>query len=171
MSILLKNAKKTLKEIEMPTNCGIAALSQLTELKNISAFTLVHAARDNGLNLFVFKVNNLADLPRVQRPAIFHQEGHFVYIKNGEPLPPGQYTGYVIAPNAGLGRIIGLQEAKFIKGGKKAAGGFLGPILGMCAKAGSFFSCVPQPISAGAVPSSRRPSILHVPTNSLTSFG
>lgn len=125
----------------MPTNCGIAALSQLIELKNISAFTLVHAARDNGLNLFVFKVNNLDDLSRVQRPAIFHQEDHFVYIKNGEPLPKGKYTGFVLS-SAVLGRVIGLQEAKFIKGGKnfltgknkdgvKEGGGALGSILGV----------------------------------------
>lgn len=140
-NMVLGTTKKTLKEIEMPQNCGIVALSQLTELKNISAFTLVHAARDNGLNLFVFKVNDLVDLARVQRPAIFHQEGHFVFIKNGEPLPQGKYTGFVLAANV-LGRVVGLQEAKFIKGGKnfltgknkdgvQEGSGALGSILGV----------------------------------------
>lgn len=101
----------------MPLNCGLDALSKLSEIKNISAFTLVHAARDNGLNLHVFKVNDLADLPRVQRPAIFHQNDHFVYVKNGEAMPDGEYTGFVIG-SAVLGRVIGLSEAKFITGGK-----------------------------------------------------
>lgn len=99
------------------TNCGLSALSQITELKDISAFTLVHAARDNGFNLHVFKVNDLKDLVRVQRPCIFHQKEHFVFSKNGEPMPDGDYTGYVIGP-AVLGRVIALSEAKFIKGGK-----------------------------------------------------
>ncbi len=108
---------KSLKEIRMPMNCGLSALEQIAELKNVSAFTLVHLGRDNGLNLFVFKVENLADLPRVVRPAIFHQKDHFVHIKNGEAMPDGEYTGYVIGP-AVLGRVIGLSEAKFIKGGK-----------------------------------------------------
>ncbi len=131
--------KKTLKEIRMPLNCGISALEKLTPVKNVSAFTLIHAARDNGLNLFVFKVNDLADLPRVQRPAIFHQKDHFVYVNNGEPMPVGEYTGHVIGP-AVLGRVIGLSEAKFITGGKnfltgenkdgvKEGGGALGAIL------------------------------------------
>ena len=139
--------KKSLKVIEMPKNCGIEALSQLTELKNISAFTLVHAARDNGLNLFVFKVQDLNDLAKVQRPAIFHQEGHFVYIKNGEALPQGKYTGYVLG-KAVLGRVIGLQEAKFIKGGKKGGGGFLGSILGIV---GSIVGNIILPGIGGAI--------------------
>lgn len=120
-------------------NCGIDALSKLSKLEDISAFSLVHMARDNGLNLFVFKVNDLTDLPRVVRPAIFHQKDHFVYAKNGEAMPDGEYTGYVVGP-AVLGRVISLSEAKFIKGGKnfltgknkdgvKEGGGALGSIL------------------------------------------
>ena len=37
--------------------------------------------------------------------------------------------------------------------------------------AGSSFSCVPQPISAVVVPSSRKPSTLQVLTNSSTCLG
>lgn len=107
---------KSLKEIRMG-NCGINALSQICELKNLSAFSLIHMGRDNGIELSVFKVNNLADLPRVQRPAIFHQKDHFVYVKNGEPMPDGDYTGYVIG-SVVMGRVISLSDAKSIKGGK-----------------------------------------------------
>lgn len=125
----------------MPQNCGLLALEQIAALKNISAFTLVHLGRDNGLNLFVFKVNDLADLPRVQRPAIFHQDDHFVYVENGKIMPEGKYTGYVIG-TAVLGRVIGLSEAKFITGGKnfftgenkdgvKEGQGALGAVLGV----------------------------------------
>jgi len=48
---------------------------------------------------------------------------------------------------------------------------FFGPSGGTWALSGSSFSCVPQPISAGAVPSSSRPSMHQVPTNSSTFFG
>lgn len=99
------------------TNCGLMALEKISTIKNISAFTLIHAARDNDLNLYFFKVNDLIDLPRVTRPAIFHQKDHFVVVKNGEPMPDGEYTGYVIGP-AVLGRVIALSEAKFVTGGK-----------------------------------------------------
>lgn len=98
-------------------NCGVSALSKLSKLKNISAFTLVHMARDNGLDLSVFKVNKLEDLPRVIRPAIFHQKDHFIYVRPDEALPEGEYTGYVLGTVV-LGRVIGLSEAKFITGQK-----------------------------------------------------
>lgn len=132
--------KKTLKEIMMPLNCGLDALSKIADLKNVSAFTLIHLGRDNGLNLFFFKVNDLADLPRVQRPAIFHQKDHFVYVRNGEPMPDGEYTGHIIG-SAVLGRVLSMAEAKTISGGKnfltgknsdgdKVGGGALGVVLG-----------------------------------------
>ena len=46
-----------------------------------------------------------------------------------------------------------------------------GPSACSKASAGSSFSCVPQPISAVVVPSSRKPSTLQVLTNSFTSLG
>ncbi len=126
----------------MPLNCGLSALEKIVDLKNVSAFTLVHLGRDNGLNLFFFKVNDLADLPRVQRPAIFHQKDHFVYVKNGEAMPDGEYTGHVIGSQVlgGHCRILSMAEAKVITGGKnfltgenkdgvKEGGGALGSIL------------------------------------------
>ncbi len=107
---------KSLKEIRM-VNCGVDALSKICEIKNISAFSLVHMGRDNGVELSVFKVNNLNDLPKVHRPAIFHQKDHFVHVRNGEVMPEGEYSGYVIGPIV-MGRVISLADAKTIKGGK-----------------------------------------------------
>lgn len=110
--------KKTLKDIDIPQmNCGLTALSKLAQMKNVSAFTLVHLARDNGQNIHVFKVADNKDLIRVVRPAIFHQKDHFVYVGIDEPLPEGEYTGFVLG-NTILGRVISLAESKFIKGGK-----------------------------------------------------
>ncbi len=48
---------------------------------------------------------------------------------------------------------------------------FFGPVGGTWASNGRVLLMRPHPISAGAVPSSLRPSMLHVPTNSSTSFG
>lgn len=129
---------KSFKEIRME-NCGVSALSQICELKNISAFSLVHMGRDNGIELSVFKVNSLNDLPRVHRPAIFHQKDHFVHVRNGDVMPDGDYSGYVIGPIV-MGRVISLAESKSIRGGKnfltgknsdgdKVGGGALGSIL------------------------------------------
>lgn len=119
MSIESPKKKKTLKEIEMPKeiNCGLQALSKLGDLKNVSAFTLIHLARDNGQTIQVFKVLDNKDLVRVIRPAIFHQKDHFVYVDKDEPMPQGEYTGFVLGPVI-LGRVVSLAEAKFITGGK-----------------------------------------------------
>lgn len=124
-------------------NCGLAALEKIAQLKNVSAFTLIHLGRDNDLNLYFFKVNDLKDLVRVQRPAIFHQKDHFVYVKNGEAMPDGEYTGHVIGP-AVLGRVLSMAEAKTVNGGKnfltgknsdgdKVGNGALGTILSVVA--------------------------------------
>ncbi len=138
-----KLQKRTLKDIELPKemNCGLQALSKMTNVKDISAFTLVHLARDNGQNIHVFKVADNKDLIRVIRPAIFHQKDHFVYVGVDEPMPEGEYTGFVLGETI-LGRVISLSEAKFIKGSKnfftgenkdgvKEGGGALGTILGV----------------------------------------
>lgn len=102
---------------ENTLNCGLSALSKIGALKNVSAFTLVHLARDNGMNLHVFKVLDNKDLLRVARPCILHQKDHFVFVKNGEALPQGEYTGIVLGPTV-MGRTMSLAEAKFITGQK-----------------------------------------------------
>lgn len=108
------------------TNCGLIALEQMTALKSVSMFTLLHLARDNGLNLYFCKVEP-GELMEVQRPAIFHQKDHFVFVEDGKPLPPGEYDGYVLTPKP-IHEPLPHTFAKTIRG-KKNAMGFLGPIL------------------------------------------
>lgn len=107
-------------------NCGILALEKLSVIKNISLFTLIHLAKDNGLNLFVCKVD-VKDLALVQRPAIFHAENHFVLVKNGKAVPELKYSGYVLTQKP-LGRPVPYSEARTING-EKGGGSILGPIL------------------------------------------
>lgn len=95
-------------------NCGILALSKIRDLKGTSAFTLIHLARDNGVDLKLFQVKE-KDLPLVHRPAIFHSEKHFEHIKNGEPLPDQKWTGYVLTQKS-IGRPVSNKEAKTIYG-------------------------------------------------------
>lgn len=76
-------------------NCGLVALKQMTQVKNISMFSLIHLAKDNGINLYFCQVDP-ADLVKVARPAILHQKNHFVYVEDGTPMPAGAYTGYVL---------------------------------------------------------------------------
>ena len=62
------------------SNCfGLKALERITELKEVSMFTLIHLAKDNGLNLYFCKVEP-DELVKVSRPAIFHQKNHFVFV-------------------------------------------------------------------------------------------
>ena len=96
-------------------NCGIVALEKIRELKGVSAFSLVHLARDNGLDLKVFKVD-VKNLPLVHRPAIFHSDNHFEYIENGHALPDLKWSGYVLTEKS-TGIPVSLKEAKKIKGG------------------------------------------------------
>lgn len=76
-------------------NCGIVALEKMTQISNISMFTIIHLAKDNGVNLYFCKVEE-DELIKVPRPAIFHQENHFVFVDNGKAMPVGKYTGYVL---------------------------------------------------------------------------
>ena len=101
-------------------NCGLEALGRIKDMKGVSAFTLIHLAKDNGVNLKIFKVKE-ADLPLVHRPAIFHAENHFEYVQNGEALPDLKWSGYVLTGKS-IGTPVSFREAKLIKGEKK--GGF-----------------------------------------------
>ena len=95
-------------------NCGILALSKIKDLKGVSAFTLIHLGKDNGVELKLFKVKE-SDLTLVHRPAIFHSENHFEFIKNGEPLPDQKWTGFVLTEKS-IGRPISHKEAKTVVG-------------------------------------------------------
>lgn len=107
-------------------NCGLAALEQFIPLKSVSMFTLIHLAKDNGINLHFCKVNP-DELIKVKRPAIFHSEDHFVLVEDDKPIPEGTYDGYVLTPKP-LREPLSHAEAKRIKGGKNV-GGILQPIV------------------------------------------
>jgi hypothetical protein len=95
-------------------NCGLKALSNIKDMRGVSAFTLIHLAKDNGLDLKIFKVKE-KDLPLVHRPAIFHSDNHFTYVKNGEALPKEDWSGYVLTQKS-IGQPISHKDAKAIVG-------------------------------------------------------
>lgn len=107
-------------------NCGLLALEKIVSLKSTSMFTLIHLAKDNGINLYFCKVEP-EELVQVTRPAIFHQKDHFVFIEDGKPLPPGDYDGYVLTPKP-LHEPLPYSLAKKIRGQK--SGGLLGGLFG-----------------------------------------
>src|SRR3990167_8573679 len=109
-------------------NCGIASLDKLKTIKKVSAYSLIQMAKENGVNLLIYHVDN-KDLMRVPRPTILHAKNHFIYVKNGEPLPNQEYTGFVLSEKGFSGsRIVSYGEAKQITGEKKARQ-ILGPIV------------------------------------------
>ena len=107
-------------------NCGLVALKGIKELKNASMFTLLHLARDNGIELYFCKVD-IADLPIVKRPAILHANNHFILAEEGKPLENANYTGWVLTPKP-IGLLLPYSLAKQIIGGKKG-GDIFGPIV------------------------------------------
>ena len=124
-------------------NCGIIALEKIRELKGVSAFSLVHLARDNGLDLKVFKVS-IKNLPLVHRPAIFHSDNHFEYIENGHALPDLKWSGYVLTEKSS-GIPVSLKEAKNIKGG------FVGTTIAVVSAIASAVSTAVSAVAAWAV--------------------
>ena len=108
------------------SNCGLKAIETMMEMKHVSMFSLIHLAKDNGVNLYFCKVTP-DELLLVTRPAIFHQKDHFVYVNNGEAMPTGEYTGYVLTPKA-IHEPLPFVMAKKVKGGKKG-GDIIGPIV------------------------------------------
>src|SRR3990167_6634540 len=107
-------------------NCGIAALRRIKEIQNVSMYSLIHLARDNGINLKICKVE-VKDLASVKRPAIFHANNHYLFIKDGEPIPEANYSGYVLTSKV-TGMLISHDEAKRIFG-QKSASSFIRPII------------------------------------------
>ena len=128
------------------SNCGLEALSKIRELNDISALSLIYLARDNGLNLKIFKVKE-SDLPLVHRPAIFHSDNHFEYIKNGESLPDLNWTGYVLTQKS-IGMPVSHSEAKNIKGQKK--GGFFKQIAAVVVATAGQVIGIPAPLTYAA---------------------
>lgn len=109
------------------SNCGLQALQKFKDLKNVSMYTLLHLAQDNGLNLRFCKVEE-KDLPLVHRPAIFHmEEGHFIFMQNGKALPKGKYSGFVLTQKT-MGAVMPHSLAKQVQGGK-GGGGIISTII------------------------------------------
>src|SRR3990167_640115 len=106
-------------------NCGLTALEKITKLETASMFTLIHLAKDNGINLYFCNVEP-EELVKVARPAIFHQDNHYVFVKDGDPMPAGDYDGYVLTPKP-INEPLPYSLAKKIRGQKKASG-FIAPV-------------------------------------------
>lgn len=106
-------------------NCGIQALSGITEIKSVSMYTIINIARDNGINFYFCRVE-VKDLPLVKRPAIFHSDDHFTLVQDGRALPHEDYSGWVLTPKP-FGTPLPFSLAKQITGGKK--GGVMRTIL------------------------------------------
>ena len=109
------------KEVSKPKegymNCGLIALKNLSELKNISMRTLIDIAGDNGLRLYPYKVP-LEKLSLVPRPAIFHTEDHFIYVPPEKTILDNlKYTGYVLLTQKADYPKIGSADLKRITGG------------------------------------------------------
>lgn len=107
-------------------NCGIKALEGITKLENVSMYTLIHLAKDNGIDFYFCRVAK-EDLPLVSRPAIFHSDDHFTLVEDGKALPKEDFSGWVLTPKP-MGQPLPYSLAKQITGGKKS-GGFIGTIL------------------------------------------
>lgn len=108
-------------------NCGLLALDKIVSLKSTSMFTLIQLAKDNGVNLYFCKVEP-DEIMKVARPAILHEKDHFVYIEDGQAIPPGNYDGYVLTPKP-FHDPLSHSLAKTIRG-QKESGGIIGNVFG-----------------------------------------
>lgn len=108
------------------SNCGLKSLEQMATLKSVSMYSLIHLAKDNGINLYFCKAEP-EQFMQVVRPAIFHQKNHFVFVANGEKMPPGEYDGYVLTPKP-INEPLSHSLARRVRGSKKG-GDILGPII------------------------------------------
>ena len=98
------------------TNCGLIALRNICDFKNISAKTLISLASDNGTTLVAYKVP-VNKIKEIELPAIFQSPNHFFYVGENEVLPEIEYTGVVLS-NKDLKKIsVENGELKNINGG------------------------------------------------------
>lgn len=77
------------------TNCGLIALRNVSELKNISVRTLINISEDNGLTLYPYKLSK-EDIKDISFPVILHFDNHFEYIDKIEQLAFRDITGYAL---------------------------------------------------------------------------
>lgn len=126
------------------SNCGLKSLEQMAALKTVSMYSLIHLAKDNGINLYFCKAEP-DQYMQVARPAIFHQKDHFVFVANGEPMPAGEYDGYVLTTKP-INEPLSHSFAKRIRGQKNTltalspiltgVASFVNPVLGAAVGAG-----------------------------------
>lgn len=94
--------EKSKKYLKPPTpsnnmqNCGLEALKNFSDLKNISIKTLIQLSQDNDLKLYAYKIA-VKELKNISLPAIVHSKDHFSYISDIDQLDSKlKYTGYVL---------------------------------------------------------------------------
>lgn len=67
------------------TNCGLVALRNISEIKDISVRSLINIADDNGIKLYPYLLEK-GEARKVKLPAIFHNENHFSYVNDDSLL-------------------------------------------------------------------------------------
>lgn len=97
------------------TNCGLTALRNISDLKNISVRTLVNIAEDNGISLTAYKVPQ-DKVSSIELPAVVHSEDHFSYIASKEDFADLNYSGVVLYDREVAYEKIDAKELSFIKG-------------------------------------------------------
>ena len=96
-------------------NSGLANISRVVSLGTVSAFTLIHLAKDNGVKLHFVKVE-IRELVKLPRPAILHANNNrFVFIEDGKPMPLTEYSGYALTIRP-AGVLLSYDEAKKVIG-------------------------------------------------------
>ncbi len=98
------------------TNCGILSLNKISELKNITAATLVALALDNGINLKAYSIP-AEELKNIPRPAIFHSENHFCHVGKEDAMPDLKYSGIVLSQDDLDFEKVKTDDLKNINGG------------------------------------------------------
>jgi len=120
-----ENFKKEISEAKtqkmLPMNCGLSALNKVSDLKKVSMSTLIGMAKDNGQEVYGYKVP-IKDLKSVPFPAIFHSENHFDYVSSAKELNPKiKYSGNVLLTQKSDYTAIKTSELKNISGETWAA--------------------------------------------------
>lgn len=109
-------ASKEMKQLPQITNCGLIALRQLTDMKNVSMRSLISIAEDNGIKLYPYR-----QMPGVHSyivlPAIYHANNHFIYVEKESDLEGYDLTGnFLLTEESSFLLPIPKEELAFITG-------------------------------------------------------
>ncbi len=113
-------------------NCGLIALRNLSDLKNISIRSIINIAEDNGLKLYPYMVS-LNELRNISLPAIVHSIDHFDYIETKEDFRyDREYSGNILltTENSEYEKVSSTELQK-IHGSTFVSAGFLVSALGL----------------------------------------